>query len=107
MISRHWKGTVNPGVADAYVQHLRSETLPKLAALPGFVSVTIMRRAMNEGIEFQVVTVWESLSAIHGFAGDDAEAAVVPAAAQEMMSAFDRRAIHYEVVEQRARSLPT
>jgi heme-degrading monooxygenase HmoA len=99
MISRQWKGVARREEADHYVAHLRSETFPLLAALPGFVRASVLRRDVAGGIEFQVVTVWESLRAIEAFAGADPEAAVVPAAAQAMMVEFDRRATHYEVVD--------
>jgi heme-degrading monooxygenase HmoA len=86
-------------MADAYVHHLKTETLPQLSAIPGFVSATILRRPVEDGVEFQVVTLWESLDAIAAFAGADVEAAVVPADAQAMMTRFDRRVTHYEVVD--------
>jgi heme-degrading monooxygenase HmoA len=97
MISRHWKGIAKREEADNYVAHLKRDTFPKLASLPGFVRASILRRAVANGIEFQVVSVWDSLRAIEAFAGVDAEAAVVPAVAQAMMVEFDRRAAHYEV----------
>jgi heme-degrading monooxygenase HmoA len=86
-------------MADAYVHHLKTETLPQLSAIPGFVSATILRRPVEDGVEFQVVTLWESLDAIAAFAGADVETAVVPADAQAMMTRFDRRVTHYEVVD--------
>jgi len=64
MISRHWKGTARPGQADAYVDHLETETFPRLAAIPGFVRASILRRPVEAGTEFQIVTVWESLESI-------------------------------------------
>lgn len=97
MVSRHWKGIAKRDEADHYVAHLQSETLPKLAALPGFIGASVLRRDVITGIEFQVVTVWESLKAIEAFAGPDAEVAVVPAVAQAMMVEFESRATHYEV----------
>jgi heme-degrading monooxygenase HmoA len=99
MVSRHWKGLCKREFAAQYVQHLERETFPKLAALPGFVRATILRRELAAGTEFQVVTVWESLAAIEAFAGRDAEAAVVPPPAQAMMISYDRRAAHYEVAQ--------
>ncbi len=98
MISRHWTGVVKREEADRYVVHLKSDTFPKLTSLSGFVRATILRREIANGVEFQVVTVWKSLSAIQEFAGVDAEAAVVPPAAQAMMVEFDLRARHYEVI---------
>lgn len=98
MISRHWTGIVKPGMSAAYIQHLQRETLPQLSRIVGFISASILERAVPHGTEFRVVTSWESMTAIAAFAGEDAEAAVVPPAAQAMMSSFESRATHYQVV---------
>jgi heme-degrading monooxygenase HmoA len=98
VISRHWTGIVKPGLSAAYIQHLQRETLPHLSGIPGFISASILERPVNTGTEFRVVTCWDSIDAIAAFAGADAEAAVVPPVAQAMMSSFERRATHYEVV---------
>jgi heme-degrading monooxygenase HmoA len=97
MISRHWKGIARPGYAEAYVQHLQHDTFPSLARIPGFVRASILRREVEAGTEFQIVTVWESLSAIKAFAGEDAETAVVPTTVRAMLSSYDDRVAHYEI----------
>jgi heme-degrading monooxygenase HmoA len=99
MIARHWRGLAKREFADAYVEHLHSETFPQLVQLPGFHDASILRREAAQGVEFLVVTVWKSLDAIRSFAGTDAENAVVPAKVQQMMIEYDRRARHYEIVD--------
>jgi heme-degrading monooxygenase HmoA len=99
MISRHWKGVAKPGQAEAYVRHLTSETFPSLARIPGFIRASILKRNLETGTEFQIVTVWESLDAIKAFAGREPDVAVVPAIVQAMMSSYDQRVVHYEIVE--------
>jgi heme-degrading monooxygenase HmoA len=99
VISRHWKGVTKPGFAEAYLHHLRSETLPRLVAIAGFVEAWVLRRDVEEGAEFQVITVWESLGAVEAFAGPQADLAVVPDAVQAMLSTYDERVRHYDVVE--------
>jgi heme-degrading monooxygenase HmoA len=99
MIARQWKGVVQPGREDAYLAHLRQDTFPAMEQLPGFVTASILRRAVAAGTEFQVVTVWRSLDAIKAFAGEDAERAVVPPAAQALMASYDHRAVHYVIVD--------
>jgi heme-degrading monooxygenase HmoA/uncharacterized damage-inducible protein DinB len=97
-ISRHWRGVSKRERAEAYLAHLQSETVPQLARIPGFVRVSILKREVDRGTEFQIVTVWTSLEAIQAFAGQDVEAAVVPAVVRDMMVEFDERVRHYEVV---------
>jgi len=98
MISRQWRGVAKPEHADAYVEHLRRTTLPGLRQIDGFVSASIMRRAVAGGVEFLIVTLWDSLEAIARFAGPELECAVVPEEAQAMMVEFERHVRHYEVV---------
>jgi heme-degrading monooxygenase HmoA len=99
MIARHWRGVAKREFADAYVEHLHSETFPQLVQLPGFHDASILRRDVEQGVEFLVVTVWKSLDAIRSFAGHDPQSAVVPAKVQQMMIEYDRRPRHYEVVD--------
>jgi heme-degrading monooxygenase HmoA len=98
MISRHWRGIAKPACSDSYVEHLRRETFPAIARLPGFLRASILRRAVPDGVEYLVVTDWASLDAIRQFAGDNVEAAVVPAAVREMMHDCDQVVRHYEIV---------
>ncbi|HEY3178619.1 MAG TPA: antibiotic biosynthesis monooxygenase [Casimicrobiaceae bacterium] len=99
MISRHWKGIAKPEFADRYVRHLKDETFPQLASLAGFVRATILRREVAVGTEFQIVTLWNSLSSIEAFAGANVDNAVVPPEVQAMMADYDRSVVHYEIVD--------
>jgi heme-degrading monooxygenase HmoA len=63
------------------------------------VDASILKRELEHGVEFLIVTRWESLEAIRAFAGPDAETAVVPENVQTMMLEYDRRVRHYWVVE--------
>lgn len=99
MIARHWRGLVKRERADAYIEHLQSETLPQLVQLAGFLDAKVLRRHVPQGVEFLVVTIWASLDAIRAFAGNDVESAVVPPKARDMMIEYDRKARHFEVVD--------
>ena len=98
MIARHWTGLARRDRAEEYVRHLRTETFPSLTKIPGFIAARILRRSMSEGVEFLIVTEWDSLQAIQRFAGSDVEQAVVPEAVQQMMVDYDRTVRHYEVI---------
>lgn len=102
MISRQWRGLARPQFAQAYVDHLQAETFPAIRKLPGFVSATILQRAVPQGVEFLIVTEWASLGAIRAFAGDDVDTAVVPEKVQAMMVEYDRVARHYEKTGEQA-----
>ena len=99
MISRHWKGVARPGQAETYVQHLKHDTFPTLAKIRGFIQASILRRDLETGTEFQIVTVWDSLTAIKAFAGEQPDVAVVPASVQAIMSRYDERVVHYDIAD--------
>ena len=99
MISRHWRGLSKPERAEAYVEHLQSETFPAIRKISGFVSASILRRQTERGVEFLVVTQWSSMKAIREFAGTEAETAVMPPSVRGMMLEYDHVVRHYEVVE--------
>jgi heme-degrading monooxygenase HmoA len=99
MICRHWRGIAKHEYADPYVAHLRAEIFPALRGLEGFRGAAILRRPHKEGVEFLVITRWDSEAAIRAFAGDDLSTAVVPDKVAAMMVEFDETASHYEFVE--------
>jgi heme-degrading monooxygenase HmoA len=99
MVSRHWTGLAKPDCADAYVEHLQHETFPAIRRLTGFVAASILRRTVPEGVEFLIVTNWESLDAIRAFAGEHVDVAVVPAAVERMMVRYDHTVRHFEILD--------
>jgi heme-degrading monooxygenase HmoA len=99
MISRQWVGVTRPDAAAQYVTHLKTETFPKLEQIPGFHRAAIYRREVSDGVEFRIVTTWESMAAIRQFAGERPEEAVVPEVARAMMVRFDGTVAHYDIVE--------
>jgi heme-degrading monooxygenase HmoA len=99
MISRQWRGLAKHAFAEAYIEHLGSETFPAIRRLPGLVSASILRRDHPRGVEFLIVTEWVSIESVRGFAGSNPDLAVVPDKVREMMVEYDTTVRHYEVVE--------
>src|SRR6266496_3606353 len=99
MISRHWRGVTRVEEADNYIRHLQNSTFPQLSRIPGFVSASILRRPTAQGVEFMIVTTWESIEVIRQFAGELEDVAVVPAVVQAMMVQYDTKVSHYEIVD--------
>jgi len=98
MIERHWKGIARIDQSDHYIKHLITETFPKVSQMKGFIKAAILKRPVDEGVEFLIVTAWESIEAVKQFAGEQVDVANVPTAARAMMVRFDEFARHYEVV---------
>lgn len=97
MIARHWKGIARKERAEEYIAHLRNDTFEKIKKIEGFVSASILKRDLPEGVEFLVITEWQTLDAIRKFAGEKIEVAVVPKVVQDIMVKYDERVSHYEV----------
>ena len=104
MICRLWRGWTTPANADAYEQIVRGEVIPGIEAkrIPGFRHIDLMKRELGDEVEFQTLMWFDSLEAIKAFTGDDYAVSHVPAAARAMLSRFDERAAHFEVLDRRA-----
>jgi heme-degrading monooxygenase HmoA len=100
MIIREWRGRAAPSKADAYPDHFRANVLPELHRVPGFLGAYLSRRQLDEAIEFFVLTRWQSIEAIRGFAGSDISNAVVEPGAVAALLDFDASVQHYEVIEE-------
>jgi heme-degrading monooxygenase HmoA len=98
MISRFWKGWASPENADAYEELLRAEILPGIERIDGYRGAYLLRRDVDDEVEFATLTLWDSLDAVREFAGDDFELAVVPPQARALLSRFDERSAHYETL---------
>jgi heme-degrading monooxygenase HmoA len=99
MIARTWHGwAASPADADAYESHFRSAVLPELEQLTGFREARLLRREEDGEVEFIALTFFDSIEAVRSFAGEDYEQAVVAPEARRVLSRFDQRSVHYEVV---------
>ncbi len=98
MIARLWSAHMTPGQAPAYVDHLRTSVLPTVRKVDGYAGAMLLERSASDAVEIIVITWWRSLDAIRGFAGADLEEAVVADEAAFLLTQFDRRVRHYELV---------
>ena len=71
--------------------------LPTLRTVDGYGSALLLERALAGAVEIVVITFWQSLDAIQGFAGADTECAVVANEAAALLTQFDRHVKHFEV----------
>ena len=99
MIARCWRGRTTNDNAARYHEHFTSMVLPVLRAIPGFAGARVLRRPHTLGVEFFVMTEWESWDAIRAFAGPEPERAVVEQGARAVLANYDSRVEHFDVVE--------
>ncbi|MGJ4929751.1 antibiotic biosynthesis monooxygenase [Bradyrhizobium sp. HKCCYLS2038] len=99
MLKRLWRGWTRPENADAYEQLLRSTIFPGIMGrkIDGFLGIELLRRPVGTEIEFMTIMTFTDQAAVVRFAGPQHETAVVPAAAQLLLSRYDDQAAHYEL----------
>ena len=98
MILRAWRGYAAATEPQAYPRHLLHSVRPKLERMAGFRGLYLLRHRGLEEIEFLVLTLWDSMEAVHAFAGDQPEVAVVEPEARAALVRFDDTVRHYEVL---------
>ena len=98
MILRTWRGFAALTDQERYPHHLLVTVRPKLEAIPGFCGLFLLRRRDSSEVEYQVMTLWDSMDTVRAFAGASPERAVVEPEAQAVLLRFDTDVQHYEVL---------
>jgi len=98
MIARLWSARTTPAQSQLYLRHFSAVVRPALRRFNGYVSSSLMTRPAEADVEILVITVWQSLAVIDAFSGPDREAAVVAPEAAALLTDYDRRVRHFEIV---------
>ena len=100
MISRIWHGWTSPQNANAYESLLKEEIFVGIRGRlkHGFNGIQLLRRALNDEVEFVTIMEFDSIDAVREFAGEDYTFAVVPEKARKLLSHFDAVSQHYEII---------
>lgn len=98
MVARFWSAHTTPAHAPAYAEHLKNHVLPTVNTVDGYTGTMLLEREVSDGVELVVITFWHSLEALRGVAGADLEHAVVAEEAVSLLTEFDRRVRHDEVM---------
>ena len=98
MITRFWRGWTTRENAGPYEELLRTKILPGIHRVSGYQGAYLLRRDVEEGVEFVTLTIFDSLEAIRSFTGPDYETAVIPPEARKLLSRFDQKSLHYETI---------
>lgn len=97
-ILRRWSARTTEAQLQKYLEHFSKNVLPELRRVPGYLGAVVSLKRLNNEVEIVVETNWHSLDSIRAFAGADVEAAVVPDQAAALLTSFDRRVQHSEIV---------
>jgi len=101
---RIWHGYTTPENADAYENLLKAEIFHGIESksIPGFKGIELLRRPLEDEVEFITMMRFASLDDVKAFTGEDYEVAYVPDAARKVLKRFDARSQHYELRESRS-----
>ncbi|PYS49251.1 MAG: antibiotic biosynthesis monooxygenase [Acidobacteria bacterium] len=100
MISRIWHGWTDYENADNYQSLLETEILPGIAnrRISGYKGAHLLRRDLENEVEFITILWFETMEAVREFAGEDYDVSVVPPRARALLSRFDDRSQHYQTL---------
>jgi len=100
MVTRIWHGWTTHDNAATYQSLLETEILPGIATrnISGYRGAHLLRRDLDDEVEFVTVLWFESLEAVKDFAGVAYDVAVVPPKARALLSRFDERSAHYQTL---------
>jgi uncharacterized protein YciI/heme-degrading monooxygenase HmoA len=98
MILRMWKGRSTADKAGDYIRHATKKVFPALCTIKGHRGAYLVRRAVDDAIEFVVLTLWDSMGAVREFAGAQPEKAVIEPEARAILTSVDDSVTHFEVV---------
>ena len=98
MIMRFWKARSTVEASEKYVEHATQKVFPALDEIDGHRGAYLLRRAVDDAIEFVVLTFWDSMESVRKFAGVKPEKAVVSPEARAVLTSFDETVTHFEVV---------
>jgi heme-degrading monooxygenase HmoA len=76
MIARLWHGRIRPEDTEEYVDYVRRTGLVSQQATPGHRGTAILHGDDGEVTHVYVLSLWDSMDAIRGFAGKRPETAV-------------------------------
>lgn len=96
-IIRVWYGLAHKNTAEKYVSHVKNGIYPLFSEMKGNLGAKVLRRDMEDGVQFMVATRWDSMESIKEFAKDDVEKAVVAEVAQPYFIRYDDRVAHFTV----------
>ena len=98
MIARTWRGATTAQDSAAYLGYLHRTGFAEYRNTDGNRGVLAMRRIVDDRAEFLLVSLWDSLESIHGFAGNDIDKAVFYPEDDRFLVDRDDHVTHFEVV---------
>src|SRR5690348_6625989 len=105
MILRIWHGYTTEENAKPYEDLLKEEIFDGIAQkkINGYKGIKLLKRKLNpEEYEYITIMQFESIDSVKEFMGEGYEEAYVLPAAEKLLTRFDKKAQHYEMLHELA-----
>jgi hypothetical protein len=99
VIARVWRGTTLAEDGDAYAGYLEETGMKGARTIPGARGTLVLRRERAGYAEFETILLFDSLSAVKAFAGDELDVAVFFPEDDRYLIERDLTTSHYDVIE--------
>ena len=103
MIARQWHGWTSRDNADAYQELFRSRG-SNVHGEDGSMGAYLLRRDDGDEVEFIVQRFFVSMDAVRAKFGDDYEVAGLIPGAEKILSRYNNKCDHFEIVDEPSRS---
>ncbi len=102
-VKRIWHGWTTHENADPYQELLHHEVFPSIESreIDGYRSVELLRRDLENEVEFITIMTFDDLKSVVNFQGKDYQVAHVPEPAQHLLKRWDKVSLHFSVIEKR------
>jgi len=99
MIAREWKTRCPRHKKKGFIEYLYKTGIKDSAETDGYQGAQIFARGLNDQVEITLITYWEPMNSIRGFAGDDISLARLYPDDYRYELDSDDFVLHYEVLE--------
>ena len=102
MIARIWHGYTTKYNAVIYEHLLKEEIFVEIKKkkIKGYKGIQLLKRDLQEEVEFTTIMWFDTIESVKQFAGDDYEKAHVPAKARKVLERFEDRSTHCELLHE-------
>ena len=97
MIVRIFQVSTHPGKEAEFADFFHNTAIPLMKRTPGLTQLIPCAPRADSPTEFAMVMVWESLTALKAFVGEDYQSAHIHDDEAELVRA--RRIMHYDLVD--------
>jgi heme-degrading monooxygenase HmoA len=99
MIARIWRGAVRTEDADEYAGYVRDTGVEHYRNTPGNAGTWILRRQIGDPTEILTFSLWDAMTAVRAFAGDDPSQAVYYPDDDRFLVERSPDVEHYDIVD--------